>query len=68
MQDELLEVLEIINRNICVASAARSQFFHILARVLPAIDFRSAMQRFRNASADILCTDVAFEFRLLHQL
>jgi len=62
------EVLEIINRNVCVVSTPRSQFFLILARVLPAIDFRSALQRFRNASADILRANVAFEFGLLHQL
>ena len=62
------EVLEIINPNICVVSTARSQYFHIFARVLPAIDFRSALQRFRNASTDILSTDMAFEFGLLHQL
>src|SRR6267142_6972834 len=61
-------VLEILNRANCVVSTARSQFFHTLARVLPAIDFRSALQRFRNASADILCADMAFEFGLLHQL
>ena len=63
-----MEVLEIMNSSICVVSTARSQFLHILARVFPAIDFRSALQRFRNASADILCTDVTFEFGLLHQL
>ena len=42
-EERVLEVLKIINRNVCVFSNARSQVLHILARMLPLIDFRSAL-------------------------
>ena len=67
-EERVLEVLEITNRLICVVSTAWSQFFRLLARVVLAMDFRSALQRCRNTSADIFRTYMAFEFGLLHQL